>query len=579
MTNLTENLIILGTGIAVILNIDKYGFGTKLIPKLLAAAVLINFSLFISEAMVDGTNLLATQVYTQINGGQPAGVKNFDPGFSIRTSNEGISNKIMNQLGLQTIYGNGTVNTDIFKGANPWFIGFMGILLFITTAFVMFSLAFILVARFVVLIFLILVSPVALAGWAFPPLEFRMQQWWKHFTEQIITAPVLMILLYIALAVITDEQFLTGFCITSPGSGNAACVPNWTGFVSGNFNGFASMMLSFLVAMGLLMVVVIKAKSMSAAGAGWATKKAGALTFGLTGRVGRTAVGWPANAAARYLRTTKFARVPLVGTGLVRGLDRVAKGSFDVRGTATLGGGLKMGGVDAGAAQKGGYREELKKRIEGRTKYAAELRGAEFTKEDRELLNKAKKDKETAENYYKEVQTKHNAAAQEQEKLKAELAQLEEETKNIPVWEMNVDTSRKMEDLRRNIAGNEPVLTEIRVMLDKAEKDLKAKTEAASEEGLAKQIAENQGTRTKEAKQAYAKNLELGYLGLDEHSWFNRYINFAANTDAAKKIRSEAKLSKSEKAIKDLSEALAKASGEGKEEKVEREEKPKEATT
>jgi len=553
----------LGSGIAIILNVDKYGFGTKLLPKLLIAAVLINFSLFVSEVMIDGTNLVATEVYTQINGGT------IPIPSALTTANEGISNKIMNQLGLQTIYGNGTVNTEIFKGGNPWIIGFMGVLLFITTAFVMFSLAFILIARFVVLIFLILVSPVAFAGWAVPWLEFRMNRWWDNFTKQIITAPVLMLLLYVALAIITDAQFLTGF----------GGKPDWTGYItgsSGGITGFASMILSFLVAMGLLLVVVIKAKSMSAAGAKLATQSAGKLTFGLSARMGRTAVGWPANAAARYLRTTKLARVPIVGTGLVRGVDRLATASFDVRGSKVASN-LK-GYVEAGAAQKGGYRAEVKARTEARTKYASELRGAEFTKEDREFLKKAEEDRKTAENYYKEIQDKHENAVKEQEKLKTELARLEEETKNIPAWEMSPETSYKMENLRQSIAGNEPVLAELNGTLDKAEKDLKAKTSAVSEEALAKQLEQRHGERTKEAQRAYAKNLELGYLGLDEHSWFNRYINFAANTDAAKKIRSNAKMSGTEKQLQAFREALEKAAGGG-EKKEEKEEKQKEPST
>ncbi|MDP2651759.1 MAG: hypothetical protein Q8O94_01340, partial [bacterium] len=163
----------LGAGIATILNIDLYGWSTKMLPKLLIAAVLINFSLFVSEAMIDGTNLLATQFYTQINGGKlPTG--NFPSYTAIEgTQSSGISGKIMAQLGMQQIYGKAVNNQDVFKGSAPWYLGFMGILLFITAAFVMFSLAFILIARFVALIFLILVSPVAFMGWAVPWLEYR----------------------------------------------------------------------------------------------------------------------------------------------------------------------------------------------------------------------------------------------------------------------------------------------------------------------------------------------------------------------------------------------------------------------
>jgi hypothetical protein len=82
----------------------------------------------------------------------------------------------------------------------------------------------------------------------------------------------------------------------------------------------------------------------------------------------------------------------------------------------------------------------------------------------------------------------------------------------------------------------------------------------------------------KGAQRQYAKNLELGYLGLDNKSWFNRYINFAANTDAAKKIRSEAKMSTSDKQLKAFKDVLEKTGGgEKKDEKPP--EKPKESAT
>ena len=276
----------LAVGITTILNVDWYGGGKKMLPMMLVAAVFLNFSLFISEALIDTSNLFATQFYQQINGGNPAGAKNFDI-KSVTT--DGIANKIMGQLGMQAIYGKAITNTAVFQGGSPWFIGFMGIILFIITAFVLFSLAFVLISRFVILIFLIILSPAAFAGLAIPGLKTRMMSWWDKLFEQVMTAPVLLLMLYVALAVITDAQFLTGFCIPPAGSTDA-CRPDWLGFIASggstgnNLVGFGSMMMSFLVAMGLLMAVVIQSKNLSAFGASQAMKVA----------------SWPGRVAARY---------------------------------------------------------------------------------------------------------------------------------------------------------------------------------------------------------------------------------------------------------------------------------------
>ncbi len=348
----------LAAGIATILNVHMYGWGKQMLPMLLVAAVFLNFSLFISEAVIDVGNLFATQIFTQINGGvapTQASLSGITIGNFGTTNlgNEGISNKIMAQLGLQTAYGDFNINTAVVKGANPWIIGFMGIILFLVTAFVMFSLALILIARFVVLIFLIIIAPIGFAGLIVPKLENTAKNWWSTLFEQTITAPILLLLLYIALAVITDQQFLTG---TSR---------DWLGFVANtngtaNYSGFANIMLSFLIAMGLLLFVVVAAKRLGAKGADMATKWAGAATFGATAFGLRYTAGLTSNAAARKVRENRL----LNRTALGRLAGRRIAGVFDYGATASyhVGAGLAGAGVgvDFGKTHQGGYRAEKK---------------------------------------------------------------------------------------------------------------------------------------------------------------------------------------------------------------------------
>jgi len=390
----------LASGIMIILSVDRYGYGRKLLPKLLIAAVFINFSLFASEAVIDSGNLLATQFYTQINGGQVP-TSNF---LSATTpSTEGISNKIMGQLGLQTIYTAGRVNPDVYKAGNTWIIGFMGIILFMITAFVMFSLAFVLIARFVYLIYLIIVSPVRVAGFSIPALEGRSHEWLSNLLHQTFIAPILFLLLYVALAVITDANFLTG-------------TGNWVGFVEGNdYAGFAGMVLSFLVAMGLLLYVVYKAKDLGAIGAAGATKLAGKLTFGATAWGLNRTVGRGAYYLGRGLRQSKTFNKVNAATGRVmsRTLDRTATSSFDVRGVK-LGGGLKKI-VDAGAAREGGFTEARKQNIKAH-------------EEEVKRIEEAHKDafKQTPDNLktITEAETEHKKTKDVRDALKTEVDRL-----------------------------------------------------------------------------------------------------------------------------------------------------------
>jgi hypothetical protein len=520
----------LAAGIAIILNADLYGWGQKMLPRLLIAAVFLNFSLFISEAVIDTGNLFATQFYTQINGGQMPTQTSLSEitvgipgGGASNLGNEGISNAIMGQLGLQTIYNAGRVNTDVFKVGNTWVIGFMAIILFIITAFVMFSLAFVLIARFVALVFLIILSPVGFAGSAVPALAGRSKKWWEALFKQTITAPILLLLLYVALAVITDANFLTGLCISTDPT-NPTCTPNAVGWVSDNFQGFASFILSFLVAMGLLLYVVYKAKDLGAIGASWATKTAGKLTFGATAWAGRTSGGWLAKKGANMARKTWVGRVPLAGTGLVKGLDKIAGASFDVRGIG-MGGGLKGVDIDAGAAQKGGYKADLKGRIESRTKYASELRGRELTNDEKVEQKLAQNDIKDAEKRIADAQIRRRRA---------------------------VSTGASTQHIDEEIVAEKQILT-----------------------GYQKEVNKLESVTDVGAKLKYAKALNLW---TNKDNFFNKYINLAGNTDAAKKIREEAKKSSDDKTLDALKKALKKAGGEEesekKEEKKEEEKKP-----
>lgn len=350
----------LAIGINIILGENYYGWGKNLLPKLLMAAVFLNFSLFISEAVIDTGNLFATQFYTQINGGKLPTADSLSGKTLQNIRNEGISNKIMSQLGMQSIYGDAIANKVVFEGSNPWFVGFMGILLFIVAAFVMFSLAFILIARFVALVFVIILSPIGLAGLAIPKLSGAASQWWDTLVGQTITAPVLLLMLYIALAVITDVQFLTGL-----GSGGN---PSWNGTITGNIAGFASTFLSFLVAMGLLLAVTMYAKKLSAFGASWATKAAGtvvggAVGYGLVGGTslaGRTVLGGTGRVFNNKWMQAQASKGGVGGT-IAKGFAftgrKLENRTYDLRNVKTLGvaGGAITGALSSGQLAGSGF--------------------------------------------------------------------------------------------------------------------------------------------------------------------------------------------------------------------------------
>lgn len=524
----------LAIGISIIIDSDWYGGGKKLLPTLLIAAVFTNFSLFAAEAVIDVSNLFATQFYKQINGGK------LD---ADTLKKEQISSIIMNKIGLQTTYGGGgDANAEIFKTGNQWIVGFMGVLLFIITAFVMFALAFILIARFIYLLYLIVVSPIGIAGLAVPYLSKYAHQWWNDLFKQAITAPVLLLLLYIALQVINDDYFLAGFGYTADiakggWAGAAAAATNATG--PSSLIGLASLMLSFIIAMGLLLAVVIVAKNLSAFGASWATKKAGAASFGLTAWGMNRSIGRISYRAARGLRQSKtFNKFDaLTGRATTRVLDRAAKGTFDVRGTKAWG----STEIKAGEPAKDGFVGARKRTIET---HEAAVKAIDTAFKEA----KQSKDQRNAADAHWETQKNKNQAQETQKRAQETL------------------------DLLRKNGANQENIKKAEENLVKATENLETATTAEKEARTARENADKEaGARRsfklKESTAAYAEGIShtLNPIG---------FVAYGSGTgDAARKIKASLKdKSKKDRAYEDMKKAFLE-SDEGVEATAEKQKK------
>ncbi len=540
----------LGIGISVILNTQWYGGKTKMLPMLIVAAVFLNFSLFITQAVIDAGNLFATQFYTQINGGTLPTKASL---AATTAGNEGISNKIMSQLGFQSIYN---PNPEALKGDSSWLIAFMGIILFLITAFVMLSLAFVLITRFVYLLFLMIIAPIGFAGLAVPQLKGVSDWWWSSLFKQTITAPVLLLLLYIALTIITDANFLTGFSAVT--SGDA-----WLGYINNkNIAGFAGVMISFLVAMGLLLYCVIAAKQLGAFGAAGATKLAGKLTFGATAWGMRKSIGGTSQYLSRKVRTNKYIGSTTMGRHLATAFDKGAKASFDVRG-ATLLGGLKGGlDIDAGKAQEGGYRKTKEENIKKYQDYAKSI-GEAY---DETGPNKKEQTRiDAAEAAHKQAQEDAGNATRNKER--AEAAQDEREA--LVKGQAEVIGHLEEEELRLMNAGrgNSPEhqavvrnLAAAKLELQTREANLATAKKAFETEKLRSKIADREMNKAKkeedDANNVFTdrkKGAQRQYAYDIQRSWVDATIFHGSGASAAaKKIIKDTKKSERDRLVETI---------------------------
>lgn len=325
-------------GIATILDNATYGY-KKALPKLLIVAVLLNFSLFFAEFVVDAGNVFATQFYASINGGKlPSSASSFS------VSKEPIAGSVMTVLKTTGLYK--TTDPELSSGKMIE-LALISIIMFIVMAFVFFAIAIMLISRFVVLLFLFIVSPIGFIGLAgIPLISDYGKKWWHAITNQTIFAPILLLFLLVVTKMIQSNfmQSITGG--TAPQALNNPDVTS-----------MANILLSFSVVMGLLFVSLITAKSLSG--------KAASFAIGQSRKRLAQAFSTPAGAGARLIRgaaqatgDNKFSR----GVGhIMRPIERA---NFDLVGK--LGGKQVLG---MGESEDTSYRHFMSHGVLGKEGY------------------------------------------------------------------------------------------------------------------------------------------------------------------------------------------------------------------
>lgn len=295
VTNLMFIFIILYIAINTIIGNEGYGI-KKLLGKVIVGAMLINFSLFFTQAMVDASNIVALQFYHKIV--QDSKGANVTAGKASSNSDydSGISAAFVNAMGLQQIYfigkGSGTSadgvtsNSDSgnlsstglgLNAGNLILVGLGGTALVIITAFVFFAGTMMLLTRTVVLLFLMILSPVAFMGSILPALGKYTGDWWNKLFGNLLFAPVYMMLLYLVMNMITGSTFKK---IGGDGGGNFASM-----FAGGD--NWIPTIITFVVLIMLMLGCLVIASKLGIEGGKWAESTG----KGLAGSLGMTLGG------------------------------------------------------------------------------------------------------------------------------------------------------------------------------------------------------------------------------------------------------------------------------------------------
>jgi len=208
-------------------------FKKEVLTSIIISAVLINFSLFLTNIVIDASNMAATSLYNQITlsaSSTPSGainnlVKGIGSGAIGAASTIDLSGKVMDGLGLVTIFDinndrTNKANTDLTKtlsgitGVGAFITSFFKLIMFLITTFVFLALAGLLIGRFIMLVLLMATAPIGFLGSeVVPGIGEYAQKWRTTLTNECLVAPIFM---FFMLLTIRLSQVLVATKETNP---------------------------------------------------------------------------------------------------------------------------------------------------------------------------------------------------------------------------------------------------------------------------------------------------------------------------------------------------------------------------
>ncbi len=370
----------------------------KLIGAVVVVALFINFSLFTTKLVIDGSNILAKVFYNNISSVDEKGVNTEKNNVGGQKSiSVGLVDKFNPQGVIMATYSDATLGIGY-----AIFVAILLIAITLYMAYVFFSIALLFVARVVSLWISMIFSPFAFASFTVPfkiP-GFGHEEWWDDLSKNAVMAPIFAFLLYI---IILFAGFLTDIARYADNQ---------------NLSGSANIMqhlMSIIIPFIILMALLNKAKKLTIEYAGEMGKTivsgvktiggiAAGAAIGTTAAIGQGTLGhlgkgifeskkladWETNTDKGLGAWGKR----FVGKNLRTASGAASTSSFDLRkgvGGVALKAASGLTGLNLGAQSKflmkesGGYEADLKRRDEKRKKRAEGLKIKEGEPEKQHL--------------------------------------------------------------------------------------------------------------------------------------------------------------------------------------------------
>jgi hypothetical protein len=492
----------------------------RMLGSLILAALLVNFSLFITKFIIDFANIAATQFAQAFAAGS--------------TGNYAVADSFMNLFGITGLWNTGGAGLSSYAGGAGFAYIFGTLFLYLIAAFVFAAGGLLLIIRFVVLNIYMILSPLMFLGFVFPGLKSVSNQYWEGFLGRAFFAPAYLLMLYFANQVLVNMQG-----VATAGSRNLAgafASDNTSAAAANAAQSFESTIVFFIITAVFLISALVVAQKMGAVGASnavamgkrfsttarkYTQQKVGGATFGAAAVAGQRTIGYGANRLADNNKLQGWAAKSKIGRAALGASRKVADSSFDAR--QVMGVGATMG---IGTGKKGGYDTRVKEQSDADAKFAKSLSETKVKNSDGTYVNddiktrvrsdveRQKTDETTA--YAKALKNKaetdrvatateaallagQQKATTDQQALRTKIQDLEtEKTKTILQPEID-RLNNEIEESKRSIIASETAVKKLKTDADKAKTDAdKAKTVETQAEKDAKASAESRITYEKQ---------------------------------------------------------------------------------
>lgn len=349
--NMAFIFLLLYVAIGTVLNIQSVNW-KKQVAQIVIAAILVNFSLFITRVVIDAGNILAHSFYQEIT--------TCADGTCGDRGSVGISERFMNALGIAAITNLEAADSRALDGWRGVANGLMSTVTIVVAGAVFFMSAILFITRTFALVFILVLSPIGVAGAGLPLLSPHAKRWREELFKQAMLGAVFLFFMFVILMFAHNERGVvgaTGLGATGDGaeliSNALGTTRNESGVVEGPESLF--MMYVFVIA-GLIMALRLTKSLSGQVGQAIETafKTAAGVAIGVAAPAaafaGRQTLG---RAATRHLGTDAGKALKERAAGGDRNAlwqlnqyERLSKSSFDGR-TTRLGKAItsNLGGV------------------------------------------------------------------------------------------------------------------------------------------------------------------------------------------------------------------------------------------